>query len=124
MGGNEMVSSHKLEEQRLSTLYGSLPRQRRHSLLTQAEEYVASLDKAIARYLAPDVDRDGENYLVTDEIIPMYGVGPTVEEAMDDYRSALVEYYDTLEEDADRLAKHLREQLELLHRVFALSEER
>jgi isopenicillin N synthase-like dioxygenase len=119
-----MVSSHKLEEQRLSTLYGSLPRQQRHSLLRQAEEYVASLDKAIAQYLAPDVDRDGENYLVTDEIIPIYGVGPTVEEAMDDYRSALVEYYDTLEEDADRLAKHLREQLELLRRVFAPSGER
>jgi isopenicillin N synthase-like dioxygenase len=48
----------------------------------------------------------------------MYGVGPTVEEAMDDYRSALVEYYETLEEDANRLAKHLREQLELLRRVF------
>ncbi len=54
---------------------------RRHSLLMQAKEHVASLDKAIAQYLAPDVDRDGENYLVTDEIIPMYGVGPTVEEA-------------------------------------------
>jgi hypothetical protein len=56
-----MVSSHKLEEQRLATLYGSLPRQRRHSLLMQAEEYVASLDKAIAQHLAPDIDRDGEN---------------------------------------------------------------
>jgi isopenicillin N synthase-like dioxygenase len=118
-----MVSYHKLEEQRLSTLYDSLPHQRRHSLLMQAEEYVASLDKAIAHYLAPDVDRDGENYLVTDEIIPLYGVGPTVEEAIDDYRSALVEYYDALEEDADRLAKHLREQLELLRQVFASSEE-
>lgn len=118
-----MVSYHKLEEQRLSTLYGSLPRQRRRSLLMQAEEYVTSLDKAIAQYLAPEVDRDGDNYLVTDEIIPLYGVGSTVEEALDDYRSALVEYYETLEEDADRLAKHLREQLELLRQVFALSEE-
>ena len=118
-----MVSSHKLEKQRLATLYGSLPRQRRHSLLMQAEEYVAFLDKAIAQYLAPEVDRDGENYLVIDEVIPLYGVGPTVEEAMEDYRSALVEYYEMLEEDADRLAKHLREQLELLRRVFALSEE-
>jgi len=118
-----MVSYHKLEEQRLSALYSSLPHQRRRSFLMQAEEYVASLDKAIAQYLAPDVDRDGENYLVTDEIIPLYGVGPTVEEAIDDYRSALVEYYDTLEEDADRLAKRLREQLELLCQVFASSEE-
>jgi len=55
-----MVSSHKLEEQRLATLYGSLPRQRRHSLLMQAEEYVASLDKAIAQYLAPDTDKEAK----------------------------------------------------------------
>jgi len=115
-----MASLYQLEQKQLSALYGSLPRERRHLLIKQAQEYLESLDKAIARYLSPTVDRDGDDYLITDEVIPMYGVGPTVEEAMDDYRSALVEYYDSLEEDADRLSEHLQEHLRLLRKVFAL----
>jgi len=116
------MTSLYLEREWLATLYESLPREHRRSLIQQAENYVAALDRAIARHLAPTVDRDGDNYLVTDEVIPLYGVGPTVEEAMEDYRSALVEYYETLEESADRLAERLREQLELLRQVFAPQE--
>lgn len=114
-----MASVHQLQQERLSTLYDSLPPERRRLLIKQAEEYAAAFDQAIQRHLAPTVDRDGDNYLVTDEVIPLYGVGATVEQAMEDYRSALVEYYETLEENADRLADHLQEQLTLLRQVFA-----
>ena len=46
-----MASLYQLEQKQLSALYDSLPRERRHLLIKQAQEYLESLDKAITRYL-------------------------------------------------------------------------
>ncbi|MDZ7696677.1 MAG: hypothetical protein U5R49_07065 [Deltaproteobacteria bacterium] len=41
---------------------------------------------------------------------------------MDDYRSVIVEYYESLDADADHLGAALREQLATLSKVFAMLE--
>jgi len=114
-----MSSLYQLEYQRLSTLYSSLPPKDRQRLLRQAEDRAASLDRAIAQHIPTVIERDGDHYLVSDEVVNMYGIGETVEEAMADYRSMLVEYYESLLEDADRLSAHLRAHLELLRQIFS-----
>lgn len=57
--------------------------------------------------------------MAVDAVIPLYGVGATPDEAMTDYRSVVVEYYEGLEEDVDELGQALQEQLALLRQVFA-----
>jgi hypothetical protein len=41
---------------------------------------------------------------------------------MADYRSVVVEYHESLEEDAEELGRVLQEQLELLRQIFSLLE--
>ena len=60
------------------------------------------------------VERDGDQFLVTDYEINMYGVGDTVESAVEDYKSVVLEYFEILEERADRLNKHLMRHLRYL----------
>ncbi len=103
----------------LSRYYEYLPAQRRLKIIEQAKDYVAELDQAIGRVLSPTVGPSGDHYLAMDNVIPLYGVGPTAREAMDDYRSVVVEYYESLEEGKSDLAEHLQEQLSLLRKIFA-----
>jgi hypothetical protein len=102
-----------------SSYYDCLPRRRQWQMIEQARDYVAELDRSIAHVLRPTVARSGDHYLAMDDIVPLYGVGPTAQEAMDDYRSVAVEYYESLEEDAAELAEPLRQQLATLRQVFA-----
>ncbi len=102
--------------------YTSLPVKQRKRLEEEAQAYIQALDQAIAQVLSPTIGRSEGQFLVTDEIIPLYGVGPSPEEAMADYRSVVVEYYESLEEDADELGQALQKQLELLRQVFSLLE--
>lgn len=60
------------------------------------------------------VERDGDQFLVTDHEINMYGVGDTVEGAVEDYRSVVLEYFEILEERAERLSEHLMRHLRYL----------
>ena len=102
----------------LSRYYEYLPAQRRLKIIEQARDYVTELDQAIGRVLSPTVGPSGDHYLAMDNVIPLYGVGPTAREAMDDYRSVAVEYYESLEEDAAELGEPLQHQLDILRQIF------
>ena len=104
-------------------IYTSLPVKQQKHLEEKAQAYVKALDQAIARFLSPTIGRSEDQFLITDEIIPLYGVGPRPEEAMADYRSVVVEYYESLEEDAEELGRSLQEQLDLLRQLFSFVEE-
>ncbi len=60
------------------------------------------------------VERDGDQFLVTDYEINMYGVGNTVEGAVEDYKSVVLEYFEILEGRTDRLSEHLVRHLRYL----------
>ena len=60
------------------------------------------------------VERDGDQFLVTDCEINMYGVGDTVEDAVEDYKSVVLEYSELLEKRAERLSEHLMRHLRYL----------
>jgi len=62
---------------------------------------------------------DGERYFVSDDILDLYGVGKTLDEAREDYRVAVQDYYDDLLVSSDRLAGHLQEHLDFLRQLFA-----
>ena len=109
--------------QSLVDVCASLPAKQQRSLAEKAQEYVMVLDRAISEVLSPGVGESDGQFVASDEIIPLYGVGPNPEDAMADYRSVVVEYYETLEEDADTLGEPLLEQLRILRRVFGLTEE-
>ncbi len=49
--------------------------------------YIKALDQTIAQVLSPTIGRPEDQFLVTDEVIPLYGAGPSPEEAMADSMS-------------------------------------
>jgi len=61
---------------------------------------------------------DGERYCVSEDVLDLYGIGDTLEEARQDYWLAAQDYYADLSANADRLAGHLQEHLTILRRVF------
>ena len=102
--------------------YTSLPVKQQKRLEEKAQTYIKALDQAIAQVLSPAIGRSEGQFLVTDDVIPLYGVGPSPDQAMADYRSVVVEYYESLEEDVEELGYALRKQLEMLRQVFSLLE--
>lgn len=112
-------------ELQISQLYQGLPRQQRKRVAQTVYDYVAALEKAINTILAPTVgwSKSQGQYLATDEVIPLYGVGSTAKEALEEYRSVVVEYYESLEEDEAELSQHLKEQLTILRQIFSRLEE-
>jgi len=104
-------------------LYTALPVTQRQRLDKQARAYTKALDRAIAKVLSPTIGRADDQFLMADEIIPLYGVGLTPDAAMADYRSVVVEYYESLVEDAQVLGDALREQLDVLRQVLVLAEQ-
>ncbi len=82
-------------------VYATLPACAQVRLYTEATQVQAALDRAIAVIIEPTIARNADAFLMRDEKIPLYGVGKTPQAAMDDYRSVIVEYYETLEADAD-----------------------
>lgn len=103
-------------------IYATLPAGAQVRLQAEATQVQSALDRAIMAILQPTVARSTDSFLVRDEIIPLYGIGQTPQAAMDDYRSVVVEYYESLEADADRIAESLQVQLGILRRIFALLE--
>ncbi|NCO37967.1 MAG: hypothetical protein COZ06_15150 [Armatimonadetes bacterium CG_4_10_14_3_um_filter_66_18] len=104
-------------------LFASLPRQRQRRLEDQTLTYVRALDQSIAKILSPTVAKSEGQFLVTDELIPLEGAGATPQEAMADYRSVVVEWCESLEEEAHELAGPLRKQLALLQQVLSSAEQ-
>ena len=103
----------------LFEVIAALPARQQKRLADEARLYYQALDQAIGKILAPSVGRAGDQFMAVDEVIPLYGIGATPDEAMADYRSVVVEYYESLEEDADALGQALRGQLAVLRLVFA-----
>ncbi|MBI4532017.1 MAG: hypothetical protein HY709_10920, partial [Candidatus Latescibacteria bacterium] len=95
----------------------------RRQVVQQVNTYITALDRAITIVLSPTVGRSGDSYIVADDVIPLYGMGTTPVEAMEDYRSVMVEYYEDLEADATELAEPLKNQLEILRRIFRMLEQ-
>lgn len=113
---------NQLAAQPFFDIYTSLPTDAQARLRNEAAQVQAALDRAIHMILQPTVARSGDEFLTCDEVIPLYGMGKTPQAAMDDYRSVLVEYYESLEADADHLGEVLQAQLAILRKVFALLE--
>ena len=66
---------------------------------------------------------DGDNYFVSDEVLNLYGIGTSVEEAKQDYWTAVQDYYADLSANADSLVAYLKEHLNFLRKVFATPSE-
>ncbi len=103
-------------------VYATLPTGAQVRLYAEATQVQTALDRAIVAILQPTIARSADAFLMRDEKIPLYGVGKTPQAAMDDYRSVIVEYYESIEADADHLGETLREQLATLRKVFAMLE--
>ncbi len=60
------------------------------------------------------VQRDGDQVVVMDYMIHMYGVDDSLESAVADYKSVVWEYYQSLTESESILGNHLKEHLAYL----------
>ena len=64
------------------------------------------------------IGRDKSAFIVTDGIVNMYGVGDSIEEAIEDYKITIKAYFDDLQEDEDNLGCNLRQHLNYLRKRF------
>lgn len=64
---------------------------------------------------------DGEYYCVSEDVLDLYGIGDTPEEARQDYWLAMQDYYADLSANADRLTERLQKHLAILRPIFAES---
>ena len=88
-----------------------------HASFVAYSDFMTSLPDPHYRLRMPIrvvVDQDDDHYLVGDDVFMRYGVGSTVAEAKLDYSYALLDYYDELREDPDKLSPDLSRDLELL----------
>jgi predicted RNase H-like HicB family nuclease len=60
-----------------------------------------------------------EYYTVIDNEINIFGVGDTIAEAEEDYKSVVLSYFEDLEENESRLADNLKEHLFYLREKLA-----
>ncbi|MFQ6100278.1 MAG: type II toxin-antitoxin system prevent-host-death family antitoxin [Anaerolineae bacterium] len=65
---------------------------------------------------------DGKQYFVSDDEFDLYGEGPSLEAAKEDYWQAVQDYVEGLEADADHLAPYLAARLARLQRLLSSSE--
>ena len=65
------------------------------------------------------IEVDEDAIVVTDYIIHMYGVGNTVQEAIEDYKISIKAYREELLEDEDRLSSYLKQHLYYLRKFKA-----
>lgn len=69
----------------------------------------------LLRPILLDVDRgQGGEYIVSNPHLHNYGVGKTLQAAVADYQSMLVDLYEELAASEAALSRHLRERLEYL----------
>jgi hypothetical protein len=61
---------------------------------------------------------DGERYFISDDVVDLYGVGDTIENAREDYWLAAQEAFFDLTAHADKLAPHLQQQQVFLRDIF------
>lgn len=63
------------------------------------------------------IEIDEDAIIVTDYIVHMYGVGNTLQEAIEDYKISIKAYREELLEDEDRLNSNLKQHLYYLYRI-------
>lgn len=68
------------------------------------------------------VENDEDATIVTDYIVHMYGVGNSIQEAIEDYKTSIKAYFEELQEDKDRLGSNLTQHLCYLRNIFMSSE--
>ena len=96
------------------------------AVLINIAEY-ESLTGLLSRAEVPDqvhgipvtIHSDGERFFVRDEQFDLYGAGPTLEAAREDYWLAVQEYYTDLNADAEQLAPYLAQRLAKLQTILA-----
>jgi len=66
---------------------------------------------------------DGERFFISDDRFNLYGEGPTLDAARNDYWLAVQDYYADLQADADRLAPYLADHLAQLKLIMAAAED-
>ena len=89
-------------------------------------DVITSLPEPEYRLCVPievTIDEDDDHYLVADDLFLRFGVGDTIEEAKLDYSFALLDYFDELRKDPDRLCAHLAHDLELLEQCIITAED-
>lgn len=57
------------------------------------------------------IDTDSDLFTVTDYEINMYGVGSTLQEAIEDYKGFVQAYFEDLKANEDRLGDNLKQHL-------------
>lgn len=70
----------RFDAQSLVDTYMSLPVKQRKHLERKAQSYIQALDQTIIQVLSPTIGKSDDQFLVTDDVIPLYGVGLSPEE--------------------------------------------
>ena len=68
------------------------------------------------------IEKDGDIFIITDHEINMYGVGNTEEEAAEDYKSVVVEYFESLSASEKVLGENLKRHLYYLRAKLGQSD--
>ena len=53
------------------------------------------------------IERDEDQFVIMDDEINMYGVGDSIDEAIEDYKDAVTEYFQMLNSKQDKLGPRL-----------------
>ena len=64
------------------------------------------------------IEVDEDAIIVSDYIVNMYGVGNSIQEAIEDYKISIKAYFKELEENEDKLASNLMQHLCYLRHIF------
>ncbi len=64
------------------------------------------------------IQTDEDAIIITDDIVYMYGVGNTPQEAIEDYKISIKAYFEELQENEDRLGNNLKQHLYYLHNTL------
>jgi len=65
------------------------------------------------------IEIDEGSIAVTDYIVHMYGVGNSIKEAVEDYKTSIKAYFEELQEEEDTLGDNLTQHLCYLRSIFA-----
>lgn len=65
-----------------------------------------------------EIEVDEDAIIVTDYIVNMYGVGNSMQEAIEDYKISIKAYFKELEENEEKLANNLMQHLHYLRHIF------
>jgi|GEM_PF-4012194 len=85
---------------------------------TSAEELIMEVEQSLSTDIhfaifgiPVTIEEDGDFFIVSDSEISKYGIGDTREEAIEDYKSVILEYFEILNENEEKLSEHLKRHL-------------